>query len=109
MGHELGVLGVGHLATAILQGAFEHGVLEPRSVLLADHDRARLERFASQGCLVVDTPSELNSAPRVLCAVRPQEFTVAAEELGTLGSDHLLISVMAGLGADSRVGSGVGS
>ncbi|MEE2718311.1 MAG: pyrroline-5-carboxylate reductase [Planctomycetota bacterium] len=101
MGHELGVLGVGHLATAILQGAFEHGVLEPRSVLLADHDHARLEHFAAQGCLVVDSTAELNSAPRVLCAVRPQEFAVAAEELGALGPEHLLISVMAGLGAES--------
>ena len=101
MEHQLGVLGVGHLATAVLQGAFEHGVLDPRTVLLADHDPARLEGFASMGCGVVGGASALRAATRILCAVRPQEFPAAAESLGPLGSEHLLVSVMAGLGAAS--------
>ena len=101
MEHQLGVLGVGHLATAILQGAFEHGVLDPGSVVLADHASERLERFASQGCRIAGSTSELHSASRILCAVRPQEFPAAAKELGGLASDHLLISVMAGIGSDA--------
>ena len=101
MEHQLGVLGVGHLATAILQGAFEHGVLDPRSVVLADHLPDRLERFASQGCRIADSVSDLHSASRILCAVRPQEFPAAAQELGGLAADHLVISVMAGVGSDA--------
>ncbi|MEE2718243.1 MAG: pyrroline-5-carboxylate reductase [Planctomycetota bacterium] len=97
---QLGVLGVGHLSTAILQGVFEHGVLDPGSVLLADRDPDRLEDFAGLGCPVVPS-TELVRAPRILCAVRPQDFPAAAAELAPLGSEHLVISVMAGLGSDS--------
>lgn len=101
MGHELGVLGVGHLAKAILQGTFEHGVLEPGAVLLADHDPVKLERFAAMGCGVVDAASGLRGADRILCAVRPQEFPAAAESIGPLGPEHLVVSVMAGLGSEA--------
>ena len=47
MGCELGVLGVGHLASALLDGVFKRGVLAPEQVLLADAHPVQLDRFAA--------------------------------------------------------------
>lgn len=97
MGHELGVLGVGHLATALLDGVFKGGVLAPEQVLLADQAPDRLERFAAMGCSIAPANAELKAAQRLLLAVRPQSFDDAASSLGDLKESHLVISVMAGL------------
>ena len=97
MAYELGVLGAGHLAGAVLKGAFEHGVLEPGSIIVADHHAGRREHFAGMGCAVAEQSRGLRVAPRILCAVRPQEFAAAAAEVGPLDEAHLVISVMAGI------------
>ena len=96
---ELGVLGVGHLASGVLKGVFDHGILAPEEVLLADQDPARLSSFAERGCVVCSDNAQLRSAPRILMAVRPQSMHAAAASLGVLDDSHLLISVMAGIGA----------
>ena len=97
MGCEMGVLGVGHLASALLEGVFKHGVLSPEQVLLSDHVPAQLDRFAAMGCTIASSNAELKTAPRLLLAVRPQSFDEAAAGIGDLSSEQLVISVMAGL------------
>lgn len=97
MGCEMGVLGVGHLATALLDGVFKRGVLSPEQVLLSDHVPAQLDRFAAMGCTIASSNVELKAAPRLLLAVRPQSFVDAASSIGDLSSEQLVISVMAGL------------
>lgn len=112
MALQLSVLGTGHMASAILDGVFDHGILSPGEVRLYDRSPRRLERFSELGCGIADSAGELADSSRILCAVRPQEFPDAAVELGGLSADHLLISVMAGvdsstisrlLGGDCRV------
>ena len=107
MAFELGVLGVGHLAGAVLEGAFEHGVLTPESIIVADHQADRREHFAGMGCAVAEQARGLRVAPRILCAVRPQDFAVASDELGPLDETHLVISVMAGIDS-ATIRSGLG-
>jgi len=97
MALKLSVLGTGHMASAILDGVFEHGILSPDEVRLFDHSPERLRRFAEMGCGIADSARALAESSRILCAVRPQEFPAAAELLGELSPDHLLISVMAGI------------
>ncbi len=97
MGCELGVLGVGHLASALLDGVFKRGVLSPEQVLLADQAPAQLDRYAAMGCTIASSNAHLKTAPRILLAVRPQSFKEAAASLGDLSSEQLVISVMAGL------------
>ena len=96
MAIQLGVLGVGHLASALLNGVFEHGVLTPDEVLLMELDADRPAAFAGRGCRVAGDAAALASAPRLLLSVRPQSFADAASALGDLDESHLVISVMAG-------------
>ncbi len=97
MGFELGVLGVGHLASALLDGVFKRGVLAPEQVLLSDAHPVHLDRFAAMGCAIASSNADLKAAPRLLLAVRPQSFEEAASTLGPCADDQLVISVMAGL------------
>jgi len=107
MAYELGVLGAGHLAGAVLKGAFEHGVLDPGSIIIAEHHQERRDFFAGLGCAVAGEAGDLQEAPRILCAVRPQEFAAAAAEVGALDETHLVISVMAGVDS-ATIHSGFG-
>lgn len=99
MSTELGVLGVGHLASSLLNGVFDRGVCAPDEVLIADEDPARLSPFSDLGCVSALNNAELRSSPRILVAVRPQSFEAAAASVGGLDESHLVISVMAGIGA----------
>jgi len=96
---ELGVLGVGHLASGVLKGVFDHGILSPGEVVVSDLHLERVSPFADLGCVVGSDDTPLRSAPRILMAVRPQSMHDAAATLGLLEQSHLLISVMAGIGA----------
>ena len=93
---QLGVLGVGHLASALLDGVLEHGVVSAEEVLLMDLDAGRTAPFARRGCQVASDAAALAAAPRLLLSVRPQSFADAAGALGALTESNLVISVMAG-------------
>ena len=104
---QLGVLGVGHLASALLNGVFEQGILSPEQVLLLDQDAGRVLPFAERGCQVADDAAALAAAPRLVVAVRPQSFDDAAASAVGLDASHLVISVMAGLDSN-RIQTGLG-
>ena len=107
MAIQLSVLGVGHLASALLNGVFEHGILAPEQVLLMDQDASRVLSFAKRGCQVTEDAAALASAPRLMVAVRPQSFDDAAASVVGLDASNLVISVMAGFDS-TRIQTGLG-
>ena len=106
MGHEklsdsnvLGIVGVGHLATYVVDGLRHVGdnrriVISPRNA-----DRARdLQRH--HGCEVAQSNQEVaDLADIVLLATRPDKSVEALAELD-LRADQLIVSVAAGLALD---------
>ena len=94
-------LGGGTMATAILQGGLQAGVLVPSLVTVVDHDPDKLKDFAALGCPVAPsaalaTASLANDAV-ILLAIKPQSLPEIARQVeGRIGS-RLVISILAGV------------
>lgn len=99
----LAIIGGGNMASAILTGATEAGVIDPARVTVAEPDPVRREPFRNA---FADAVSALAAADRLdgapaalLLAVKPQVFPVVARELAPALSGpapRLVISILAG-------------
>src|SRR5688572_9763233 len=100
MAYELGIIGAGNMAEAIVRGVIRAGLFPPVDLIAADVSAQRREIFA-QGLQVRATADNLEvarDARRVLLSVKPQQM---AEVLAALGAamrpDALVISIAAGI------------
>jgi pyrroline-5-carboxylate reductase len=107
---QLGVIGGGNMAQAILGGVTASGLIEPSAILVSepvDERRSQLERELSVRC----TEDNLQAAtqPNVLLAVKPQVLSgVLACIAQAVAEDALVISIAAGVATatiDSLLGS----
>jgi len=96
---QLGVIGAGNMAEALLRGALSAGVLSADAVVVSDPDPARRGLFADQlGVEAVDDNAVPGSCPRVLLAVKPQVMPdVLASIADVLNADTLVVSIAAGI------------
>jgi pyrroline-5-carboxylate reductase len=96
----IGFLGAGKMATALASGFIHAGLAGPKDVLASDlHDAAR-ERFAGEvdSETTASNSDVLKFANVVILAVKPDHVAgVLAELRGEFTSDHLLISIAAGV------------
>ncbi|MDA0718101.1 MAG: pyrroline-5-carboxylate reductase [Cyanobacteria bacterium] len=92
-----GVVGLGHMAQALLFPLLEAGLVQREGVRAVVAHEASADRLSqSQGLAVTTDPAAAWSAPVVLLAVKPQQLeAVAPAAVG--GSGGLLISVLAGV------------
>lgn len=93
---ELGLLGGGNMATAIVDGVIRSGVLTPDKIIVSDPSRDRRDYFNAAGVKATDDNAELfTDAEYILLAVKPQ---VAAQILGEYNGkvQNKFISIMAG-------------
>jgi pyrroline-5-carboxylate reductase len=98
--YELGFLGAGHMAEGIVAAVVGSRLYEPAQILVSDPSHERRALFADRFGVGVteDNAHVVRQAGRVVWAVKPQIFDAVARELPTSpGSDHLLISIMAGV------------
>ena len=97
--NNLAIIGVGQLADYFLAGMRKSG--DARSVLLSPHNRANAESIAEKhGCeIATDNQSAVDSARLVLLATRPENTVEALSGLN-LKADHIVVSVVAGIGLD---------
>ncbi|MFW5683005.1 MAG: pyrroline-5-carboxylate reductase [Phycisphaeraceae bacterium] len=114
--HELGFIGSGNMAEAIVRSAIDAGVLSPEQIVAADPSPERREVMASIGVHACDDNAEVVAdARQVVLAVKPQAAAGPAAEIGAhLRDDHVVISIMAGLSTSKlaaliRVGMPAGS
>lgn len=91
----VGILGVGHLASSLIEG-FHRAGLSPRSILLSGRGKSE-ELAATYNLEICDDPHVLVSRSNVIIlAVRPDAAGNAVSGL-PWREDHVLISVCAGV------------
>lgn len=100
---SLGVIGLGNMGTALVEGAIRAGVLAPRAILGFDREPAKNEIAMSRtGIRVAERAEDVfDECDAVLVAVKPQNFG----ELATLDAARrarcLVVSICAGIGLDA--------
>ncbi len=98
--YELGILGAGNMAEAIVRGLLRGGVLSAGQIIAADVSPQRQDFFSSQlGVLAVGDNREVASASRaLLLSVKPQMCKAVLEGIATaVPADTTIISIMAGI------------
>lgn len=107
--YELGVIGGGNMAEALVGGALRGGVLRPEQIVVCEprSDR-RSELSSTLGVRCTEDNAVGGACPRVLLAVKPQVMDEVLDVLpDVLGYDALVISIAAGLPTryfDERLG-----
>lgn len=85
---------------SIVSGALDAGLLTPEEILVVDQNADRQARARDRG-LRLGGPADASEATHLLVAVKPQDFSALATELGPLPDRQIVISVMAGLRSES--------
>lgn len=96
---KLGVIGVGNMGGAILEGLFAKKLISPRQVFVYDKIVEKAREFARKYSVQASDSNEglVRQTEVVLLAVKPQDLAETASQFqGALTSKHLLISILAG-------------
>lgn len=103
MAYELGILGAGNMAEAIIRGLLRAAVLAPRQVIASDVSADRRALFANE-LKVRATESNAEAARDarvILLSVKPQKMAEALAGIGeVLNPDALVISIAAGISSN---------
>jgi pyrroline-5-carboxylate reductase len=97
---SIGFLGAGKMATALAKGFIRAGLVGPEQVLASDVQEAARAAFAREtGARTVEHNLEVaESASVLVLAVKPDQLLgLLAEIRDSLTSEHLLVSIAAGL------------
>jgi len=97
--YELGVIGAGNMAEAILRAQVHSGYLSPREIVVSDIHQERRRKLSGE-LGVGWAPDNLVSARcrRVLLSVKPQQLDEVLVEIAEcVGADALVISICAGV------------
>jgi pyrroline-5-carboxylate reductase len=101
MAYELGIIGAGNMAEAIVRGVLRAGTCRPEQIIASDVSAARREAFASIGVTAVERNEDVARQSRVVVlSVKPQQMQSVLEGLGpVLDPSALVISIAAGKSA----------
>jgi pyrroline-5-carboxylate reductase len=96
--YELGVIGGGNMAEAILRGVLKSGYLKPAQVVVSEPNAARAEWLAAQLGIACVTDNLIPAGcGKVLLAAKPQVMADVLERLApAIGAQTLVISIAAG-------------
>jgi pyrroline-5-carboxylate reductase len=97
---RVGFIGAGKMATALARGLCRSGFTLAEFLVASDVVAAARDSFTAEtGGRTVPSNAEVADASRILVlAVKPQQFRPVLEELRhTIGPQHLLISIAAGI------------
>ena len=94
---KLGVIGGGFMATAIINGAIDSGVLNKEQLIVSDISATSLEKFANNGiATTTDNVFLATNAEFVLFAVKPQSISDVLQTIKGCDCEKF-ISIMAGV------------
>jgi pyrroline-5-carboxylate reductase len=107
--HQLGVIGGGNMAEAILRGVLAAGVLKRDAVVVSEPKAERRDMLARElRVACVDDNPAAAACPFVLLAVKPQVMNDALAGIaGTVQASAMVISIAAGVATariDQRLG-----
>ncbi len=97
---QLGFIGAGNMATALIKGLIESGVYDRKHLLAADKNEDALKRVSDNfGVKCYASNLDVTSQSSiVMLAVKPQNMREALEEMkAAIGDHHLIISIAAGI------------
>jgi len=111
MSYELGIIGAGNMAEAIVRGVVGAGVLKAAQIVAADVAAARRELFERElGVTAIEDGREVARRSRnLLLAVKPQQFQALTNLGEILHADARVISIMAGISSgfiEKHLGAG---
>lgn len=96
---SIGVIGVGNMGSAILEGLFRKDLAKPSQVWVYDKIEAKSKDFAKRwkAHLAASNADLVGQAEAVILAVKPQDLPDTAAELRAFfKKSHVLISILAG-------------
>ena len=95
--YQLGVIGTGFMAKAILQGILQNNLIPASSIIVYDVNLQQVEELQKQGVVVADSTLEVaNKVENLLLAIKPQNFNTVAAEIEDCTCSKI-ISIMAGV------------
>lgn len=102
MKYELGFIGGGNMAEAIVRAAVERGIVEAGKIIVSDPVASRRSMFADLQVAATESNAAVIAESRqIVLAIKPQMFPGVAnlaEELKATDSDkQIIISIMAGV------------
>jgi pyrroline-5-carboxylate reductase len=100
MTYELGIVGAGNMAEAIVRGVLRAAQLQPAQIIAADVSPQRRELFERELKIkTVDAVRDAAGQSRiVLLSVKPQQCQAVLGEIGpSVAANALVISIMAGI------------
>jgi pyrroline-5-carboxylate reductase len=100
MPYELGIIGAGNMAEAIVRGVLRGGVLQPSQIIAADVMPARRELFSNElGVQSVEENLEVaRQSKAILLSVKPQQMQTALSGMSkVMDIGTLVISIAAGI------------
>jgi pyrroline-5-carboxylate reductase len=96
----IGFIGAGKMATALVRGIVQAGLVKPRQIIASDISEAARSSFSKEvgAKSTAFNPEVLKFARVVLLAVKPDQMAGVLEEIRPhFTKDHLLISIAAGV------------
>lgn len=99
MDYELGCIGGGNMAEAIIKGAIASGVLEAKSIIVSEPVEERRAIFDALGVMTTDDNRRaIGWASQVMLAVKPQMFGDIADDLREIDAERqILLSILTGI------------
>lgn len=99
MNKKVGFIGVGNMATAILNGMLSNNYVLPQNVNLFDLDESKCNDFITLGAHFCSDIKEVTiMSDIVVLAVKPQNYADVLEQLSTLDcDDKVFVSIAAGI------------
>lgn len=99
--YQLGFIGAGNMASAILGGVLRSGSLAPQQMCAFDVNPERRALFAEKGLSVLSSSAQVTAESRfILLAVKPQNIeAVLTEAAPAFAPDKTVISIAAGISA----------
>ena len=99
MQYQLGLIGAGNMAEAIIRAGIAADVLDPKRVIAADPTEQRRAVFAQMGVTVTeDNDAVIGQSEQIMLAVKPQTLPKIASHLtGQLQPSQIILSIMAGI------------
>jgi pyrroline-5-carboxylate reductase len=96
---NIAILGGGNLGTSLAKGLINSNQFTYKDLIITDKRESRMVYLSGQGFQVTnDNHSAVSKSHIIVTSVKPQQFSVLAEEIkGTLTPGHILISTVTGV------------
>ena len=94
---QIGLIGIGSMGGAILEGIIDGGIVQSDQMFLIEADCSKRDLLLNRGFHVTDDISTLPSLELIIIAIKPQQFAEIASELKGKVNSSVIVSVMAGV------------